>query len=458
MMIRLPSHELARAVTVRLVLCAILAAGQDARLVDANHNTVHVGIMITATELQGPDNGLIVVLVEEDRDPSSSFGGSILRTQLVSHFSTLVSTHKREDPRNTLAWYQSALSNHHLVKHKPQKVVVHVGRDTHETSEFLAQLVVETATATGEDVAVVVDHGEISTPCLHFCVHHHYSQNNTISSNAMNGDDVVDLYHHGLAQAYTNLMASSAQPSTTNSLLVDCAGGVGFLAVRQVVSALQQQQHCHRRIVATNRIGSAPLHQACGAHYVTTTQQPPTWYNAPPIGKTTCASLSGDADRVVFFSQTEPTHCVLWNALDVLVLVVDFICGQVAAAAERTATNTILAVVVQIHDSYTQQKRLLQNILGERVVLMTREERGEPSYPIEDAILLDVDADGRMRCIIWNANHRNFWKSSTVLQNVRVLFSSYPDGLALMLLVDAILHVQNKSDWCNDWERLFSSS
>jgi hypothetical protein len=209
---------------------------------------------------------------------------------------------------------------------------LHLGWETNETSERLANLMQEVAHAAG---ARVVMHGEVTPPCLHYCV---------VSTVTRVTDEMAaslatpepqplpitrqaqqptpDGYFDRLARAYACLLATATtslqshdETATAmrpdNSLLVDCAGsGPTYLAVRHLVVALQQAR-CHRRIVGTNRPRPPDddTQNGYGADHVCSTGAPPLWYNRPPIGRTHCASLNAGADAVVFHSErrTVPT-------------------------------------------------------------------------------------------------------------------------------------------------------
>ena len=167
--IRLPVSQLS-GVAVRLALLVGMT-GDD------------MGIMITASDLEESYNGILLDTSHPQREAP--------RAAIVLALT---------DPHEALAWY---------LKHYDSRDQgnIHVGRDARESSESLAQLVVETATAAG---ACVTDHGEITTPCLRFC-----------KNNSSVRDDVTpDSYYSRMAKAYAELMASSAQPPPTNSLLV----------------------------------------------------------------------------------------------------------------------------------------------------------------------------------------------------------------------------------------------
>ena len=121
-----------------------------------------------------------------------------------------------------------------------------------------------------------------------------------------------------------------------------------------------------------------------------------------------------------------------------MALVVEFVCDQVEGTEKK-----IRVVVPSKDDCQT-----LQIVLGERAAVMTKEQEEETDNSGDFDIIFYVDVQGRMNAT-WNVSI----SSVPRIENVQVFLNYYPDGLALLLLVDAILHLQNKSNWSNDWKR-----
>ena len=200
-------------------------------------------------------------------------------------------------------------------------MIVHVGRDTRSHSPHLTQLAVRAAQAMG---ATVVSHGIVTTPMLHHAVLHSNPQHLPLLIPPR-----PQGYYELLAQSYhALLMTATGSPSTTpeEPLVVDCACGVGYAPVQRLNDMLQQFAPQGRRLVARNAPGDGPLNEKCGSEHVQKEVCPPTWYTGNEQPRY-AASIDGDADRIVFF--TESPKFALMDGDKIAVLVSDFLQEQV---------------------------------------------------------------------------------------------------------------------------------
>ncbi|KAK9805800.1 hypothetical protein WJX73_001329 [Symbiochloris irregularis] len=113
-------------------------------------------------------------------------------------------------------------------------------------------------------------------------------------------------YFHTLAEAYEQLTAGAATPDEV--IIVDCANGVGANALQQ----LQEKLGAKLRLKLFNtEVGVAgKLNADCGADFVQKERTGPASMTlAECSGR--CASIDGDADRLVFFSQEGDTLALL---------------------------------------------------------------------------------------------------------------------------------------------------
>lgn len=344
--------------------------------------------------------------------------------------------------------------------------VMHIGRDTRAHSESLANLAIAAAQAAG---ARVMYHSEITTPCLYHCVSCYngvYSPY-LVQSPPMSNEDG---YYGVLARSYASLVQGTAIPET--SLLVDCAGGVGYLALRQLVRALQQE-NCMRRIVPSNRPFSAPLNEQCGAHFVKTTRTPPVWKNQPPIGKDCCASLNGDATEVVFFSETNG-----FTILDddkIVCLISHFLRDQLDALARALANAgkdpPSIRLGALVPTSFSEEAlSYLQSCLGDgAIVIKTEDDLHETNNVFDVCVQLadPTEARASLRFDESFCNHmQNAEESLKGTENdlrsacacLKAVASHFhtnaiSDGLSSLLLVDAILRLEDKT--IHDWNAIY---
>jgi len=123
----------------------------------------------------------------------------------------------------------------------------------------------------------VVDAGLCTTPQLHYLV-------------AQQNEGGVE---------YALQLCSNARIATPTELCVDCAGGVGAIAAKQ----LRDIPNLSLKIL--NGPGDATLNERCGAEYVQKERKPPVNFDETHAR---CCCLDGDADRLVYFywSSGEP--------------------------------------------------------------------------------------------------------------------------------------------------------
>jgi phosphoacetylglucosamine mutase len=388
--------------------------------------------------------------------------------------------------------------------------VVHIGRDTRSHSEHLTNLAIAAARAAG---ATVYNHGLVTTPCLHHCVlHHDYG-----GSGGGNSSYLPALiprhpneqgYYQLLAESYTSLLATQERKDPELSivpLLVDCACGIGYVALQQLVHEIQHYG-CHRRIIATNRPTSGPLNEGCGSEHVQKTISPPTWYGNPPIyNKGYCASLDGDADRIVFFSESSSppmsTSCtaststarndeeeqfVLLDGDKIACLFCNFMQSQFDTLRESSSnllSGVITAAwpklgVVQTAYANGASTAYLRRVLGDDYVKIAKtgvkhvHSMAHDSFDV--AVYFEANGHGT---VLFGGNFYAFIESAqAALQNARgdsgssidvasqialerlallplLVNQAVGDALSDLLLVDAILQVQGQT--MRDWNGLY---
>jgi Phosphomannomutase len=247
-------------------------------------------------------------------------------------------------------------------------MVVHVGRDTRTHSLALSQLVVRAAVSFG---AVVIDHGCVTTPQLHYFVlrsNPHRMPNALLCGSS--GCCFENEYLESIVGSYVTLIATkeyervagvASHNETSRTMLVDCACGVGGLELPKINAMLQ----CFRekggiwlreslvRLVAVNLPGDGPLNERCGAEFVQKQQTSPIVYSEweeENLGKSLLtsyvASLDGDADRIVFhYNRAKAvngngdgsSNFVLLDGDKIAVLVSSFLQEEIQALSSEVA-------------------------------------------------------------------------------------------------------------------------
>ncbi|KAF8248271.1 Phosphoacetylglucosamine mutase [Wilcoxina mikolae CBS 423.85] len=232
-----------------------------------------IGVIITASHNVPEDNGIKLV------DPM----GEMLETAWEVHATTLANAPSDEQ---LLSEYQSLTSKLQINSATRPKVVF--ARDTRESGPALVESLRDALSAAG---AEFVDHGILTTPQLHYlvrCI-------NTTNTEYAYGEPTEQGYYAKLAEAYKKLM--QGVPSI-GEVTVDCANGVGGPKLRLLASAIGKDLF---NCTVINELVDQPskLNYQCGADFVKTQQRLPPASHAAPLAR--CASLDGDADRLVYY-------------------------------------------------------------------------------------------------------------------------------------------------------------
>lgn len=229
-----------------------------------------IGVMITASHNDEPDNGVKLV------DPH----GEMLEASWEG-IATKLANVKNEELKSTMC---DILEENKIELGK--NAMVYVGRDTRPSSPYLAQAVIDGVESVQ---GCVTDFGILSTPQLHFFV---TCQN---TNNKAYGEPNEEGYFKKLASAFKALRGESADNGQyQHSLTLDGANGVGALKMK-----ILQEYLGNSLEVSIFSSGDGKLNYQCGADYVKVLQKPPHSMQLE-VGQR-AASLDGDADRLVYF-------------------------------------------------------------------------------------------------------------------------------------------------------------
>lgn len=268
--------------------------GFVASLLSAVNNGKCVGVMITASHNAHEDNGIKMVDVD---------GGMLSRSW--EPFATSVANSKTGV--EILAHIEQFLKT--VPAFTAVDGMVHVARDTRPSGAAMSEALRQSLALVG---CTVVDHGIMTTPQLHSMV---YFQN-ILGNPAPREAD----YFSRLVSSFANLLESES--SFTQRIVVDCANGVGSLALQGLQAALSERgassQQVELRLVNTNITDELALNDNCGADYVQKSKVPPQvfldHFREDPT--TLFFSVDGDADRVVAFHFEETSEGLVPVLLD----------------------------------------------------------------------------------------------------------------------------------------------
>ncbi|WRT69455.1 uncharacterized protein IL334_006441 [Kwoniella shivajii] len=240
-----------------------------------------IGIMVTASHNPEPDNGVKLV------DPS----GEMLDPSWEPHATTLSNCPSTESLISTF----TTLANHLRVDlHQPANIVY--ARDTRPSGPELIKAL-ETGLRVFGDSVKINDLGVTTTPILHYVV------KATNDKTAEYGVPTKEGYNAKMAKAFTTLIGNKGPLAP---LYVDCANGVGAVALKDFTDALGDLLPVHPLNTATTTQGA--LNHMCGADFVKTKQAlPPSVHSSGVLSKpgSRACSFDGDADRIVFYYLNE---------------------------------------------------------------------------------------------------------------------------------------------------------
>jgi phosphoacetylglucosamine mutase len=214
-------------------------------------------------------------------------------------------------------------------------------RDTRESGQALVSALADGLEAVGTSY---VDNGILTTPQLHYAVR----CINTKGTPYEYGEPTEVGYYEKLAAAYKKVMKGR---KSTGSVTVDCANGVGGIKLADLIKYLPSpeeggvdikivnsdawlperlnSQVCEIPLLRT-RFALSNVLSKCGADFVKTQQRPPPSSKAGPLAR--CASLDGDADRIVYYFVDSDNSFRLLDGDKIATLTASFI-GDLAKSA-----------------------------------------------------------------------------------------------------------------------------
>ncbi|KAL8873351.1 MAG: hypothetical protein Q9174_001171 [Haloplaca sp. 1 TL-2023] len=285
----------------------VFRVGLLAALRSRKLNGQTIGVMITASHNPPADNGVKLV------DPM----GEMLEESWEIEATKLANAPSDQD----LATHYETLASDNQIKPGTQAKVI-FARDTRASGAHLINILTEALQAAKADFT---DYKLLTTPQLHYI------------TRCLNTKDTFYEYGQPTEQGYYQKMASSLKVAMqgrqfNGAVTVDCANGVGGPKLRELIKYLPSPSEGGLEITVVNDDVVQPekLNHQCGADYVKTNQRAPPSTHASPL--TRCASLDGDADRIVYYFNDSDGSFRLLDGDRIATLAASFI-GDLARSA-----------------------------------------------------------------------------------------------------------------------------
>ncbi|PYH28898.1 phosphoacetylglucosamine mutase PCM1 [Aspergillus neoniger CBS 115656] len=265
-----------------------------------------VGVMVTASHNPAEDNGVKLI------DPM----GEMLEAEWETYATRLANA-----PLDKVGdVFDELIKEIDVSMENPARVVF--ARDTRASGSRLVSVI--NAALTASEVEFI-DLKYMTTPQLHYVVR----CKNTLGTQYEYGEPTEQGYYEKLAEAFKRVMRGV---KVKGSLTVDCANGVGGPKLRELIKYLPgpEEGGMDIKIVNDDVINPDSLNFECGADYVKTKQRAPPSSKAAALDR--CASLDGDADRIVYYFIDESNTFRLLDGDRIATLAASFI-GDLARSA-----------------------------------------------------------------------------------------------------------------------------
>ncbi|CAD5209269.1 unnamed protein product [Bursaphelenchus xylophilus] len=275
----------------------------------------NLGLMITASHNPIGDNGVKIVGAK----------GEMLTTELQQEVQDLINLNDED-------FHIKIKEMWTLVAKKDIYTGLHIAWDTRPSSPCLALAALRAAQQCN---VKAIAHGLLTTPQLHYVVMASNMREYPLSS---------------ITQKFTNAAKSFLQLCPEPPVLlyqrdmvaVDCANGVGGIWIGHYFKELPQG--FLKTAFNNTECFSNGLNKDCGADFVKIKRSLPTGFEgSPPYCR--CASLDGDADRLVYFFRDNDFQLTVLDGDHISALFAKFLIDHIRAIPAVQEANFSVGVV-----------------------------------------------------------------------------------------------------------------
>ncbi|XP_074094255.1 phosphoglucomutase 3-like protein nst [Cotesia typhae] len=397
-------------------------------------NGAAIGLMITASHNEEPDNGIKIV------DPV----GEMLRAD----WEKIATEFAKVPDSELIKKIKEIIREKNIDENAPALIVL--GRDTRESGVSLSQAAVKPIEFMK---AIVKDFGVITTPQLHYLVA-------CINTKELYGAPTIDGYFNKLSSAFKKIQTVESKIvkkiNYKNEVYLDVANGVGAFAAKKF-----KEQLANFLTINVFNVGGGKLNYKCGADFVKIQQAPPLNNPSKPFLK--CASIDGDADRLVYHYVDEKNEFNLLDGDKIAILIVSYLkelieasglsikLGLVQTAYANGASTNYVTETLKVPVAFTETGvKHLHHRAQQFDIGVYFEANGHGTVIIKDEIVKMI------REFVSDKNISSQQRSAmTELSNIiDIINQVVGDALSDMLLVETILYAK---DWdIVTWKQCYS--
>jgi len=378
-----------------------------------------IGAMITASHNPGPDNGIKLV------DPK----GEMLEAAWESVATKLANCKDADIPSQL-----DEIVKQFNIPEGDSLVVV--GRDTRVSSPALSTACLAGIAAAGGRAQ---DIGVVTTPQLHYMVV-------CINTKGGYGEASLPGYYDKITQAFKKFMSLVADKgSYRNKVVYDGANGVGAPSMSQFKERLEGVLE-----VEMVNTGEGELNSGCGADFVKVSQGAPAGMTLTEGVR--CASVDGDADRVLYYYQSAQGFRLL-DGDRIATLIAGYLKQLLAASG---LTDSVKLGLVQTAYANGSSTEYISNSLGVPVACVPTGVKHLHHKAMDYDIGVYFEANGHGTVVFSESamkliKEKGVEKLSTLLD---VVNQTVGDAISDLLVVECVLADRG---WdCQDWDKCYT--